>query len=56
VLAEVVKRNAELEEELRALRAGYEDLEKKLGDSERNCDYLEYQLEKLKCAVPAFPR
>lgn len=48
MLADVVKRNAELEEELRALRAGYEDLEKKLGDSERDREYLEYQLEKFK--------
>ena len=59
MLADVVKRNAELEEELRTLRAAFvaekaesvaekAELERKLTLSERTCDYLEYQLEKLK--------
>lgn len=52
MLADVVKRNAELEEELRTLRAAFvsekAELEKKLTLSERHCNYLEYQLEKFK--------
>jgi len=52
VLADVVKRNAELEEELKTLRvasvAEKTELERKLALAERNRDYLEFQLEQLK--------
>jgi len=52
VLVEVVKRNAELEEELRALRTAFEtekaDLEKKLRASEHDREYLKLKLEELK--------
>src|SRR5262245_15600418 len=52
VPADVVKRNAELEEELKVLRAAYKtekaDLEKKLALSERDRDYLKLKIEQLK--------